>query len=165
MSEYLTKEEIKQWRSSLERITLEEFAQRLGKVIKTEKQPDESLVILKRDIPSAKVITKKEEKVTKKEKVTQIAKKAVEMEKKIMDSADSEKINKSGLKFKKPLTEREELVLNEFLKKSGSVVYAKDLAKVLNLPNDYIYKYIKNLRAKIGEEYIQNHNGGYLLKV
>ncbi len=28
MSEYLSKEEIKQWRSSLEKITLEEFAAR-----------------------------------------------------------------------------------------------------------------------------------------
>ena len=33
MSEYLSKEEIKQWRSSLEKITLEEFAARLGKKI------------------------------------------------------------------------------------------------------------------------------------
>ena len=33
MSEYLTKEEIKQWRSSLEKMTLEEFSARLGKQI------------------------------------------------------------------------------------------------------------------------------------
>ena len=38
MPEYLSKEEIKQWRSSLERITLEEYAQRLGKVICEEKE-------------------------------------------------------------------------------------------------------------------------------
>ena len=38
MSEYLSKEEIKQWRSSLEKITLEEYAKRLGKVLKEEKQ-------------------------------------------------------------------------------------------------------------------------------
>ena len=37
MSEYLTKEEIKQWRSSLEKITLEEFAARLGKQIEEAK--------------------------------------------------------------------------------------------------------------------------------
>ena len=37
MPNYLTKEEIKQWRSSLEKITLEEFAARLGKTIETEK--------------------------------------------------------------------------------------------------------------------------------
>ena len=38
MSEYLSKEEIRKWRSSLERITLEEYAARLGKVIQEEKQ-------------------------------------------------------------------------------------------------------------------------------
>ena len=43
MSEYLSKEEIRKWRSSLERITLEEYAARLGKVIQEEKH-DESLV-------------------------------------------------------------------------------------------------------------------------
>ena len=43
MSEYLSKEEIRKWRSSLERITLEEYAARLGKVIQEEKH-DDSLV-------------------------------------------------------------------------------------------------------------------------
>ena len=43
MSEYLSKEEIKQWRSSLERITLEEFAARLGKKIE-EAKPTNDLV-------------------------------------------------------------------------------------------------------------------------
>ena len=33
MPNYLTKEEIRQWRSSLEKITLEEFAARLGKSV------------------------------------------------------------------------------------------------------------------------------------
>ena len=33
MSQYLSKEEIKQWRSSLEKITLEEYARKLGKVL------------------------------------------------------------------------------------------------------------------------------------
>ncbi len=37
MPEYLSKEEIKHWRSSLEKITLEEYAARLGKVIEEEK--------------------------------------------------------------------------------------------------------------------------------
>ena len=43
MSEYLSKEEIRKWRSSLERITLEEYAARLGKIIQSEKH-DDSLV-------------------------------------------------------------------------------------------------------------------------
>ena len=38
MSEYLTKEEIKQWRSSLEKITLEEYAARVGKKLEEEKE-------------------------------------------------------------------------------------------------------------------------------
>ena len=37
MSQYLTKEEIKQWRSSLEKITLEEYARKLGKVLEEER--------------------------------------------------------------------------------------------------------------------------------
>ena len=38
MPEYLTKEEIKQWRSSLEKITFEEFAKRLGKEVQKTKE-------------------------------------------------------------------------------------------------------------------------------
>ena len=43
MPEYLSKEEIRKWRSSLERITLEEYAARLGKIVQSEKH-DDSLV-------------------------------------------------------------------------------------------------------------------------
>ena len=46
------------------------------------------------------------------------------------------------------------------------IVYAKDLAKILDLPTDYVYKYIKNLRAKITEDVLQNAvKGGYKLLV
>ena len=41
MPDYLSKEEIRKWRSSLERITLEEYAQRLGKVISDEKETND----------------------------------------------------------------------------------------------------------------------------
>ena len=41
MPDYLTKEEIRQWRGSLERITLEEFAKRLGKEISNEKETND----------------------------------------------------------------------------------------------------------------------------
>ena len=43
MPNYLTKEEIRQWRSSLEKITLEEFAARLGKEVE-ESKPTEDVV-------------------------------------------------------------------------------------------------------------------------
>ena len=41
MSEYLSKEEIKKWRSSVEKITLEEYAARLGKKIQEEKKTND----------------------------------------------------------------------------------------------------------------------------
>ena len=51
MSEYLSKEEIKQWRSSLEKITLEEFAARLGKKIEEAKPTNDLIdIVLKKDV-------------------------------------------------------------------------------------------------------------------
>ncbi len=67
--------------------------------------------------------------------------------------------------YRKPLTEREETVLDVFLENSNEVVYAKELAKILNLPNDYIYKYIKNLRTKIHQNILENVNGGYKINI
>ena len=68
--------------------------------------------------------------------------------------------------FKKALTAREQLVFDHFLSNRNTIVYAKDLAKILELPRDYVYKYIKNLRSKLNEDVLQNaDNGGYLLKV
>ena len=46
MTEFLTKEEIKQWRSSVEKITLEEFAARLGKAIQEEKETHDIVDIM-----------------------------------------------------------------------------------------------------------------------
>lgn len=68
--------------------------------------------------------------------------------------------------FKKPLTQREQMVLDYFVANTDKIVYAKDLAKVLELPTDYVYKYIKNLRTKISEDVLQNATkGGYKLIV
>ena len=46
MSEYLSKEEIKMWRSSLEKITLEEYAARLGKKIESAKPTNDLIDIV-----------------------------------------------------------------------------------------------------------------------
>ena len=46
MPNYLTKEEIRQWRSSLEKITLEEFAARLGKVVEESKSTNDVVNIV-----------------------------------------------------------------------------------------------------------------------
>ena len=46
MSKYLSKEEIKQWRSSLEKITLEEYARKLGKILEEDKEYDNTINVL-----------------------------------------------------------------------------------------------------------------------
>lgn len=217
MQQYLSKEEIRQWRSSLEKITLEEFAARLGKVINEEKETrdivdivlekDPLLVhesykvktekitsiaqkalIRERDITIVKPVVKnsdsqvsvkretikevltgasekkleikKERKATKSQQVVKEVKKAP-VEIKVETSAEGLNVS-----FKKPLTEREQLVFNHFVANKNSIVYAKDLAKLLDLPRDYVYKYIKNLRNKIIGDTLENaSNGGYVLKV
>lgn len=217
MSEYLSKEEIRQWRSSLEKITLEEFAARLGKVINEEKETRDIVDIVLEKEP---VLVHESYKI-KTEKITSIAQRAFSREKEIttvrhnfplepvkpakiekevkpsakketktVEPKKAEKAVKKQVKkaenkapidvkvetsasnsdvkvtFKKPLTGREQMVFDHFLSHKNSIVYAKDLAELLELPRDYVYKYIKNLRNKIGEETLQNaNNGGYILKV
>ena len=197
MSEYLSKEEIRKWRSSLERITLEEYAARLGKVIQEEKH-DDSLVdnVMFRSLSSMSVDNYQ----PKTEKIQTLAIKSFQKEKEITDkkvvkpavkketvSPKQETVIEQKVKeqpklktevkavletaevefsFKKSLTAREQLVFDHFLSNKNTIVYAKDLAKILELPRDYVYKYIKNLRSKLNEDILQNaDNGGYLLKV
>jgi len=195
MSEYLSKEEIRKWRSSLERITLEEYAARLGKVIQSEKH-DDSLVdnVMMRTLNSMSVDDyvprtekiqtiaiksfQKEKEITEKKVVKPTVKKEesvnkvkpieqkteeVQKAKKDVKVSSNEEVNFS---FKKALTAREQLVFEHFLANKNTIVYAKDLATILELPRDYVYKYIKNLRSKLNEDILKNaDNGGYLLKV
>lgn len=223
MPEYLTKEEVRQWRSSLERITLEEYAARLGKVVQGEKQtndmidrvmthslndmssgydvPREKLqtLVLGKNITehkehtvvvkqtkekelsafnesekSVKLVEKtKQEKVkaskeNKEEKVVaEDVKKNNEVQDIISSKTDSAEKNQSdngGYTFKKPLIPREQLIFNYLLENKGKIVYAKDMAALLELPRDYVYKYIKNLRQKLNEDVLTNaSNGGYVL--
>lgn len=239
MSEYLSKEEIKQWRSSLEKITLEEFAARLGKKIEEAKPTNDLVDIVLKGKP---VISEVEEwKPTKAEKISSIAERAFERERDIAPSPFSisnikldigeepkHKIEKTAEKksesksvkpavekalkavkttrkttrkvstktkaststkstktkvskksassdalreevrvvFKKALTDREQKVFDYFVENNNKIVYAKDLATLLELPRDYVYKYIKNLRAKIeGEKLTNADKGGFILNV
>jgi len=203
MSEYLTKEEIKQWRSSLEKITLEEFAARLGKQIEETKQTNDLVDIVLKRKP---YMTTSEMPVARAEKISSISEKSIEKERQIMNHVQEkpkaektaalkpkkESVNKTAIKesknetkkiieeiaiateqnndiqivFKKALTDREQLVFDYFLKNKNKIVYAKDLAALLNLPRDYVYKYIKNLRAKIDGENLKNaDSGGFLLSI
>ncbi len=198
MSEYLSKEEIRKWRSSLERITLEEYAARLGKIIEEQKH-DDSLVdtVMFRSLSSMS----NEGYAPKTEKIQSLAIKSFNKEKEITEKKQSkpsfvkqsESVKKTeanvkqdekkikniktkevkqsieeseNYSFKKSLTPREQMVFDHFLANKNTIVYAKDLAKILELPRDYVYKYIKNLRSKLNEDILQNaDNGGYLLKV
>lgn len=208
MSEYLSKEEIKQWRSSLEKITLEEFAARLGKKIEEKKSTNDLVDIVLHGKP---VVSKEIEYNTQAERLSSIANRAYEKEKdlyispfsvknlKIGESEKSaskklstksetksvsakeeksvkiakkvvNKVSKDSVKnevrvtFKKALTAREQRVFDYFNANQDKVVYAKDLANLLDLPRDYVYKYIKNLRAKIEGESLKNADkGGFIL--
>ncbi len=191
MPEYLSKEEIKQWRSSLEKITLEEYAARLGKVIEEEKHTNDLIDIVMHSSPVMSKID--DSTLTRGEKISSIAQRAFEREKEISSTSavekKTEKIKKEAVKpqvkasveiskekdslreevrvvFSKALTDREQLVFDHFFKNQNQIVYAKDLAKLLDLPRDYVYKYIKNLRSKIEGEKLQNaDNGGYVLNI
>lgn len=195
MPEYLSKEEVRQWRSSLEKITLEEYAARLGKVIEEDKHTNDIVDITLKASPSMSI--QDNIKLTKSEKISSIAQKAFEREKEISPSQflisgdkksqQAKKVEKTVAKaekvdtktstgdslrdevrvtFAKALTDREQLVFDYFAQNKNKIVYAKDLAKLLDLPRDYVYKYIKNLRAKIEGDKLQNaENGGYVLSI
>ncbi len=240
MSEYLSKEEIKQWRSSLEKITLEEYAARLGKKIEEDKPTNDLIDIVLHGQP---VVSNSDEWVQPKtERITTIAQRAFDREQEISPSpfsisklklsiSDSDKTEKASepakktaktketpraegkkvakpkakttktkvatktktvskktaktvkevlsntstgdslrdevrVVFKKALTDREQRVFDHFAANKNQIVYAKDLAALLDLPRDYVYKYIKNLRAKIEGDKLKNADkGGFILHV
>lgn len=189
MPDYLSKEEVKQWRSSLEKITLEEFAARLGKVLEEDKQTNDLIDIVLQGQP---VISKIDSSIASaNEKINTIARKTFDKEKELFEkktpikkdrpeikkpvereNTKEVKISEIPLKqavkltFSKALTEREQLVFDYFFQNKGKIVYAKDLAGLLGLPRDYVYKYIKNLRTKIEGDKLENaENGGYKLNV
>ena len=225
MPDYLTKEEIRQWRSSLERITLEEYAKRLGKVISDEKETNDMVDMVYKHSAPVRYVSNDESSVVKNnfkaERISSLAQQSFEREKEIslekaerdlrktlnknkqaekaaiakakelkeVKKAEVKPVTKSKpepkvqvkqvkpavvaqetediqITFKKNLTPREQAVFEHFLNNKNSIVYAKELAQVLDLPRDYVYKYIKNLRAKMNENAIQNaDNGGFVLTV
>lgn len=212
MPNYLTKEEIRQWRSSLEKITLEEFAARLGKSVEESKPTNDVVDIVMSKGTSSTTNTntsdgfsaiaerafKRERQISHtpfsigkmdlqkeaKQVQTSVAQEKEEVLKEIVNktlvknsvkpkkeesvlekaeelSAQNSEIN---IVLKKSLTDREQLVFEYFLNNVGKTVFAKDLAELLELPRDYVYKYIKNLRAKIEGDKLRNvPSGGFVL--
>ena len=200
MPNYLTKEEIRQWRSSLEKITLEEFAARLGKTVEESKPTNDVVdIVMSRGTSSntnnnlsdgfsaiAERAFKRERQISHtpfsinkndmkvKEIETSSAKEDSlrEMVGKALGKKDkdetllakveaySAKSQDVNIVLKKSLTDREQLVFEYFLNNVGKTVFAKDLADLLELPRDYVYKYIKNLRAKIEGDKLKNVPSG-----
>ena len=216
MPNYLTKEEIRQWRSSLEKITLEEFAARLGKSVEESKSTNDVVDIVMSKGTSSNTsnnisdgfsaiaerafrrerqishtpfsISKKDmqETLAKSETLKKDSQNDIKTKNSIKEIIDKT-IKKAPIKnlseeslldivqemsshseinvvLKKSLTDREQLVFEYFLNNVGKTVYAKDLAELLELPRDYVYKYIKNLRAKIEGDKLKNvPSGGFIL--
>ncbi len=163
MSQYLTKEEIKQWRSSLEKITLEEYAKKLGKVLEEDKQTSDIIDIVMKN--EKRLLSSREKSPNQ---ILKLAEKSQNIQHKILSETQSSVVKevKSKLTYKKTLTQREDLVLNHFIQNKGEIVYARDLAAILGLPTDYVYKYIKNLRTKISQNVLENATkGGYIFKL
>lgn len=204
MPNYLTKEEIRQWRSSLEKITLEEFAARLGKEVEESKPTNDVVDIVmtkgtssntsanmkdgfsaiaerafKRErqishtpfsISKKDMLSKTKEQAAKQEAAPKLkpAKSALKPEssKSVLDKAEEVASSKKEVQIvlRKSLTDREQMVFEYLLNNVGKTVFAKDLAKLLDLPRDYVYKYIKNLRAKIDGDKLKNvPSGGFVL--
>ena len=205
MPNYLTKEEIRQWRSSLEKITLEEFAARLGKEVEEIKPTNDVVdIVMSRGTSSntnisvndgfSKIAERAFERerqishtpfsINRKELLSksknQAAPKKSAKEDLVVEKTEPALIEKSNsvlekveefsakkdvqITLKRALTDREQLVFDYLLNNVGKTVFAKDLAKLLDLPRDYVYKYIKNLRAKIEGDKLKNvPSGGFVL--
>ena len=197
MPNYLTKEEIRQWRGSLEKITLEEFAARLGKEVEESKPTNDVVDIVMSKGTSTSTST------TNHESFSKIAERAFERERQlshtpfsvrkremkaqeivkpepkkqevkpisnnkketVLDKVEEVATIKNDVQIvlKKSLTDREQMVFEYFLNNVGKTVFAKDLATLLDLPRDYVYKYIKNLRNKIEGDKLKNVPSGGLV--
>ncbi len=200
MPNYLTKEEIRQWRGSLEKITLEEFAARLGKEVEESKPTNDVVDIVMSKGTSTNTSTtnhesfskiaerafererqlshtpfsvrKREMKVQKEEiakpepKKQEVKPVSVKKKETVLDKVEEIATIKKDVQIvlKKSLTDREQMVFEYFLNNVGKTVFAKDLATLLDLPRDYVYKYIKNLRNKIEGDKLKNvPSGGFVL--
>ncbi|OGI00160.1 MAG: hypothetical protein A2Y25_00230 [Candidatus Melainabacteria bacterium GWF2_37_15] len=138
----LTKEEMMEWRRTTEKITLEEFASRLGKSANVKKITNDLHDLLLKKVEEPEQVQEKSVKERKPDIEVKIS-------------------------FAKKLNKREELVFNYFCRNRKQKVMVKDIARILDLPNDYVYKYIKNLRSKLSNtDILENADqGGYILNI
>ena len=124
MSQYLSKEEIKQWRSSLEKITLEEYAKKLGKILEEDKQTSDIIDIV---MQNEKRLYTSREKAPAQKQVLKIAKRAQKVQDEILNKNQDTILGdvKSKLTCKKQLTQREDMVLAHFVQNKVLLAPAK----------------------------------------
>lgn len=125
MSEYLSKEEVKQWRSSLEKITLEDFAARLGKKIEESKPTNDLVDIVLKGKPV--VSSNNEWRQTRAERLSSIAENAYSLERKIAPSAYT--ISKLVEEERKQKTDKAEAVKAEATKVEVSLIAETEVVK------------------------------------
>ena len=155
MSSFLTLEEMKLWRSSTEKITLEEFAQRLGKSLNEKKETHDLYEIVKNRVEVPEQEIKQVKEIREIKEITEV--------KETKEVSEVVKISEKNV-FRKELSSREEIIFNYFSQNKGRKISVGELAKLLNLPNSYVYKYIKNLREKLAQDVLVNaDDGGYIL--
>lgn len=114
MSEYLSKEEIKQWRSSLEKITLEEFAARLGKKIEEAKPTNDLVDIVLKGQPV--ISTAEDWMPSKAEQLKQYCRQSFEIEREISPSPFSISNLKLDIEDETKNKSRQKVLLKRFLK-------------------------------------------------
>ena len=119
MPNYLTKEEIRQWRGSLEKITLEEFAARLGKEVEESKPTNDVVDIVMSRGTSSNTNTNIHDGFSK------IAERAFERERQISHTPFS--INRKVLASKKDV--KQETNINEKIKKTNKEILTPKKSK------------------------------------
>ena len=121
MPNYLTKEEIRQWRGSLEKITLEEFAARLGKEVEESKPTNDVVDIVMSKGTSTNI------KNTNHESFSKIAERAFERERQLSHTPFS--VRKREMKVQKEeITESAPIETSEVVEDKAPVE-AKPLTK------------------------------------
>ena len=138
MPEYLSKEEIRQWRSSLERITLEEFARRLGKTINEEKNTNDVVDKVMKDITFT--TDTKPEYQTRSEKIIVVAQKALQKERELVNHVTP----KATSSKQKPIKE----IANSILPKEEKQEEKQPKQKAVNTTKINKEKTIKPKKAK-----------------
>jgi len=113
MREYLNKEEIKQWRSSLEKITLEEFASRLGKLVPDSRPTNDLVDMVMNGTTSSSINTQERD-----ERLSDIAQRAFQRERQLSHTpfsfrAPVENKKETSQEVKKESTE----LVNRIIKK------------------------------------------------